>query len=89
MENFRVVIVNGPRQSGKSTLVELLHQRLGCPFATRSCSATVDHDFRHLRWLRDQLGDRFMNGVVLHFGARTLPAGDRLTSMPLAALWGT
>jgi uncharacterized protein len=48
-----------------------------------------DHDFRHLRWLRDQLGDRFMNGVVLHFGARTLPAGDRLTSMPLAALWGT
>lgn len=29
MFNFRVVIVNGPRQSGKSTLVEMLHEQLG------------------------------------------------------------
>jgi uncharacterized protein len=46
-----------------------------------------DSDFRHLRWLRDQLGDRFVNGVVCHLGDRTLPAGDRLTSMPATALW--
>jgi uncharacterized protein len=47
-----------------------------------------DDDFRHLRWFRDTLGERFANGVVLHLGDRTLPAGDRLTSMPVSALWG-
>ena len=46
-----------------------------------------DDDFRHLRWFRDTLGERFVSGVVLHLGERTLPAGDRLTSMPVSALW--
>ena len=46
-----------------------------------------DDDFRHLRWLRDQLGDRFANGIVLHAGDRSFAAGDRLTSMPISALW--
>ncbi len=46
-----------------------------------------DDDFRYLRWFRDTLGDRFVQGVVLHLGERTLPAGDRLTSMPVSALW--
>lgn len=46
-----------------------------------------DDDFRHLRWFRDTVGERFVSGVVLHLGERTLPAGDRLTSMPVSALW--
>lgn len=46
-----------------------------------------DDDFRHLRWFRDRLGERFAGGVVLHLGERTLPAGDRLVSMPVSALW--
>jgi uncharacterized protein len=46
-----------------------------------------DDDFRHLRWFRDTLGDRFVHGIVAHLGPRTLPAGDRLTSMPISALW--
>ena len=46
-----------------------------------------DSDFRHLRWFRDTLGERFINGVVVHLGDQTLPAGDRLTSMPVSALW--
>ena len=29
MESFRVVVLNGPRQAGKSTLVELLHHDVG------------------------------------------------------------
>lgn len=32
--------------------------------------AAVDrHDARHLMWPRDQLGDRFAAGVVLHTGS--------------------
>ncbi len=46
-----------------------------------------DDDFRHLRWLRDRLGERFISGVVVHLGERALPAGDRLASVPITALW--
>lgn len=30
---------------------------------------------------------RFVRGVVLHLGERTLPFGDRLAAWPLSALW--
>lgn len=36
---------------------------------------------------RDKLGDRFKCGVVLYTGERTLPFGDRIWVVPLAALW--
>lgn len=48
-----------------------------------------DHDTRWLRWFRDRLGDRFVHGVVLHLGDRPLPLGDRLTALPVSALWWT
>ena len=52
------------------------------------CAVDVDEsDFRWIAYLRDRLGDRFANGVVLHLGQRPLPFGDRLTALPLAALW--
>ena len=46
-----------------------------------------EHDTRWLAWLRDQLGDRFCHGVVLHIGERPLPFGDRITALPISALW--
>lgn len=46
-------------------------------------------DFRGLTGLRDRLGARFRAGVVLHTGPRALPFGDRLTALPLSALWAT
>ncbi len=42
---------------------------------------------RNLSLLRDRLGDRFSAGVVLHAGPRGAVLGDRLYSLPLAALW--
>lgn len=42
---------------------------------------------RHLTWLRDELGDRFLAGVVLHTGPATVPLGDRIAAAPVAALW--
>ncbi len=44
-------------------------------------------DFRHLIAMRDRLGDRFINGVVIHLGSRPLPFGDRITSLPVSAVW--
>jgi hypothetical protein len=44
-------------------------------------------DFRHLRWLAERLGDRFVGGYVLHLGNQTHPFGDRMTALPLSAMW--
>ena len=44
-------------------------------------------DFSGLTRVRDALGDRFKAGVVLYTGANTVPFGDRLSAVPLEALW--
>jgi predicted AAA+ superfamily ATPase len=44
-------------------------------------------DLRHLAYLRDRLGKRFTNGVILHCGREPARWGDRLVSLPIAALW--
>jgi uncharacterized protein len=46
-----------------------------------------ESDFRHLAYLRRNLGDRFTNGAVLYLGDHILPFGDRLTAVPISALW--
>jgi hypothetical protein len=42
---------------------------------------------RHLAYLRDRLGDRFRLGLLIHTGRHTLPMGDRVWAVPVAALW--
>jgi hypothetical protein len=44
-------------------------------------------DFRHLRWLRDALGDRFTGGYVVHLGSESLAFGEKLAAIPLSAMW--
>jgi predicted AAA+ superfamily ATPase len=46
-------------------------------------------DFRGLRLLRRRLGDRFVAGYVLYCGSESLPFGDRLSCLPMSALWTT
>jgi predicted AAA+ superfamily ATPase len=51
-------------------------------------SATVGtSDFAALQELRDQLGDRFIAGIVLYTGDQLVPFGDKLWLVPLSALW--
>ncbi|MGQ0670922.1 MAG: ATP-binding protein [Actinomycetota bacterium] len=42
---------------------------------------------RHLAWLRDELGDRFVAGVVLHTGPRVYAIGDGIVAAPICTLW--
>jgi predicted AAA+ superfamily ATPase len=44
-------------------------------------------DARWLAYLRDLAGDAFINGVVIHCGDRMRPLGDRLTALPVSAIW--
>lgn len=51
-------------------------------------SATVKAgDFRGLRALAENCGDRFAFGVVLYDNTDVVPFGDRLAAAPLASLW--
>lgn len=40
-----------------------------------------------LRHLQQRLGDRFVAGFVVHCGERVMPAGNRLWTVPPAAIW--
>jgi predicted AAA+ superfamily ATPase len=42
---------------------------------------------RHLVWLRDRLGDRFVAGVVLHTGPRAFELDERIVAAPISAIW--
>ena len=50
--------------------------------------AAVDRGHaRHLIWLRDQLGDDFAAGVVLHTGPRLYQLDERIVAAPIATIW--
>jgi predicted AAA+ superfamily ATPase len=44
-------------------------------------------DGRHLVWMRDQLGDRFLAGAVLHTGPRPFQLAERVLALPICTLW--
>jgi predicted AAA+ superfamily ATPase len=43
---------------------------------------------RHLEWLREQLGERFLAGAVLHTGPRPFQLAERIFALPICTLWG-
>jgi predicted AAA+ superfamily ATPase len=43
---------------------------------------------RHLLWLRDQLGTRFVAGVVLHTGPGVFALAEGIVAAPICTLWG-
>ncbi|MGH7727832.1 MAG: ATP-binding protein [Vulcanimicrobiaceae bacterium] len=53
----------------------------------KAATSVSRSDFRGLEALREIAGRSFCCGVVVHCGERTLPFGDRLFSVPIAALW--
>lgn len=59
-----------------------------CALEVKASASATEYDARHLRWLRDKLGDRFTAGAVIYLGQRTYSLGDRLVALPLSALWG-
>jgi predicted AAA+ superfamily ATPase len=42
---------------------------------------------RHLAWLRDELGDRFVAGVVLHTGPRLYRLDTGIVAAPICSIW--
>ena len=46
-------------------------------------------DFAGLKTLREAVGERFVQGVVLHTGGTAVPFGSDLWAVPMSALWKT
>ena len=53
----------------------------------KAAATVTASDARHLSWLRDETGDAFAAGIVLHTGAHVFPLSDRIIAAPVAALW--
>jgi uncharacterized protein len=45
------------------------------------------NDFKGLRYLAEQTGDKFVRGIVLCTAASVVPFGEKLHAVPIQALW--
>jgi predicted AAA+ superfamily ATPase len=55
----------------------------------KASTAPRRDDAHHLIWLRDQIGDRFVRGVVLHTGPRVYELDERILAAPIATIWSS
>lgn len=69
-------------------LAELGGQRVIAIETKAGAAPTARNDGKHLAWLRDELGDRFVAGVVLHTGPRLYELDDKIDAVPISVLWG-
>ena len=53
----------------------------------KATAAPDASDARHLAWLRDQLGPRFVAGAVLHTGPRPFGIAERIFALPICSIW--
>jgi hypothetical protein len=67
---------------------ELGGQRLIAIQIKATAAPDARDDAKHLVWLRDELGDRFVAGVVFHTGPRVYELTDKIVAAPISALWG-
>lgn len=92
----RAMSSTGPRlyhlrtEQGRHELdlvAELAGQRL-IGIEVKSTAAPARDDAKHLEWLRDELDDRFVTGIVFHTGPRVFELGERIVAAPISVLWG-
>lgn len=69
-------------------LAELAGQRIVGIEVKASAAPSVREDARHLAWLAEQLGERFLAGVVLHTGPHIYKLSEKIIAAPIATLWG-
>jgi len=56
-------------------------------FEVKTAGQVEGRDMRHLRKLREALGERFLIGVALYTGNRGYNVGDRLHVIPIDRIW--
>ena len=56
-------------------------------FEVKASAAVDARDARHLEWLRGQLGDAFVAGVVFHTGSHAYALGEGIHALPIGCIW--
>ncbi len=56
-------------------------------FEVKASASVSASDFKGLKTLQLESGERFKHGAVLYSGAQIVPFGDRLSAIPITALW--
>jgi uncharacterized protein len=69
-------------------IAKLAGQRLIGIEIKADAAPTTRDDAKHLIWLRNELGDRFVGGVVFHTGPRLYELDAQITAAPISVLWG-
>ncbi len=78
------------RQTDGRHEVDLLLEGPGGGLVAIEIKASAAPDLamaKHLRWLRDQLPDRFALGVVFHTGPRALILDELIWALPISTIW--
>jgi predicted AAA+ superfamily ATPase len=68
-------------------VAELAGERL-IGIEIKATAAPRPADAKHLVWLQQELGDRFVTGLVLHTGPRSFQLADGIVAAPISVLWG-
>lgn len=42
----------------------------------------------HLLWLQEQIGDRFLNGILFHTGPHPFTIAEGIHALPICTIWG-
>lgn len=83
-------LVHHLRQSDGRREIDFVVELRGGEFIAievKSDAAPRPDAARHLVWLRDSLGDRFVAGLVLHSGQWTFEVAERIVATPISSLW--
>ena len=78
------------RQEGGRHEVDLLAESAGhgiVAIEVKASAAPTLKDARHLVWLREILGDRFVAGAVLHTGPAAYELAPDIVALPICTLW--
>jgi hypothetical protein len=53
----------------------------------KKTASPENNDFKGLRHLQDQVGKKFVRGILLHTGSTSAAFGSNLHAVPVSALW--
>lgn len=53
----------------------------------KASASPTEADSKHLEWLKQSVGDRFIAGIVLHTGPMAFELRERVMAVPICALW--
>lgn len=56
-------------------------------FEFKAGSSPMNSDTKHLKWLKEEIGSRFVAGIVLHAGSSIYQLEDRIFAIPLSSFW--